>query len=45
MQKLGETHSFLLSYCVPPEHLADYIEFRALLDSHKLAYGTFGHAR
>lgn len=30
--------------CVPPEHLADYIaEFRALLDSHNLAYGMFGH--
>lgn len=30
--------------CVPPEHLADYImEFRALLDSHQLQYGMFGH--
>ncbi len=30
--------------CVPPEHLADYIaEFRALLDSHGLTYGMFGH--
>ncbi|MCR4457122.1 MULTISPECIES: FAD-binding and (Fe-S)-binding domain-containing protein [Enterobacteriaceae] len=30
--------------CVPPEHLADYIvEFRALLDSHGLNYGMFGH--
>ena len=30
--------------CVPPEHLADYIaEFRALLDSHNLQYGMFGH--
>lgn len=30
--------------CVPPEHLADYIcEFRALLDSHGLEYGMFGH--
>ena len=30
--------------CVPPEHLADYIaEFRALLDSHGLSYGMFGH--
>jgi FAD/FMN-containing dehydrogenase len=29
---------------VPPEHLADYIvEFRALLDSHGLSYGMFGH--
>ncbi|MGK9171814.1 FAD-binding oxidoreductase [Yokenella regensburgei] len=30
--------------CVPPEQLADYIvEFRALLDSHGLSYGMFGH--
>lgn len=30
--------------CVPPEHLAEYItEFRALLDSHNLSYGMFGH--
>ncbi|MEH0876221.1 FAD-binding oxidoreductase [Pectobacterium cacticida] len=30
--------------CVPPQHLADYIEeFRALLDSHNLSYGMFGH--
>jgi FAD/FMN-containing dehydrogenase/Fe-S oxidoreductase len=30
--------------CVPPENLADYIaEFRALLDSHQLSYGMFGH--
>ncbi|MGL5967419.1 MAG: D-2-hydroxyglutarate dehydrogenase YdiJ [Kluyvera sp.] len=30
--------------CMPPEHLADYIvEFRALLDSHGLSYGMFGH--
>jgi len=30
--------------CVPPDHLADYIvEFRALLDSHGLSYGMFGH--
>ena len=30
--------------CVPPQHLADYIvEFRALLDSHHLRYGMFGH--
>lgn len=29
---------------VPPKHLADYIkEFRALLDSHGLTYGMFGH--
>ncbi len=30
--------------CVPPQHLADYIvEFRQLLDDHKLSYGMFGH--
>ncbi len=30
--------------CVPPENLADFIvEFRALLDSHNLHYGMFGH--
>jgi len=30
--------------CVPPDNLADYIvEFRALLDSHGLSYGMFGH--
>ncbi len=30
--------------CVPPENLADYIvAFRALLDSHGLSYGMFGH--
>lgn len=35
---------FVEDTCVPPEHLADYIEeFRALLDSHKLNYGMFGH--
>ena len=35
---------FVEDTCVPPEHLADYIsEFRALLDSHQLAYGMFGH--
>ncbi|WP_436405010.1 FAD-linked oxidase C-terminal domain-containing protein [Pantoea rodasii] len=29
---------------VPPEQLADYIvDFRALLDSHGLSYGMFGH--
>ncbi|MBU2428650.1 MAG: FAD-binding oxidoreductase, partial [Gammaproteobacteria bacterium] len=29
---------------VPPENLADFImEFRALLDSHQLSYGMFGH--
>ena len=35
---------FVEDTCVPPENLADYIaEFRALLDSHQLAYGMFGH--
>lgn len=35
---------FVEDTCVPPEHLADYItEFRALLDSHQLQYGMFGH--
>lgn len=35
---------FVEDTCVPPEHLADYItEFRALLDSHQLEYGMFGH--
>ena len=35
---------FVEDTCVPPEHLADYIvEFRALLDSHNLTYGMFGH--
>ncbi|PIJ51836.1 hypothetical protein BL250_06270 [Erwinia sp. OLTSP20] len=35
---------FVEDTCVPPEHLADYItEFRALLDSHDLSYGMFGH--
>jgi FAD/FMN-containing dehydrogenase/Fe-S oxidoreductase len=35
---------FVEDTAVPPEHLADYIaEFRALLDSHDLAYGMFGH--
>ncbi|RUO25671.1 hypothetical protein CWE09_02780 [Aliidiomarina minuta] len=36
--------AFVEDTAVPPEHLADYInEFRALLDSHQLAYGMFGH--
>lgn len=36
--------AFAEDTCVPPEHLADYIaEFRALLDSHGLSYGMFGH--
>lgn len=36
--------AFAEDTAVPPESLADYImEFRALLDSHKLQYGMFGH--
>lgn len=36
---------FVEDTAVPPENLADYIaEFRALLDSHGLSYGMFGHA-
>ncbi|HSC89732.1 MAG TPA: FAD-binding and (Fe-S)-binding domain-containing protein [Polyangiaceae bacterium] len=35
---------FVEDTAVPPERLADYIrEFRALLDSHGLRYGMFGH--
>lgn len=35
---------FVEDAAVPPENLADYIaEFRALLDSHGLKYGMFGH--
>ncbi|GEN25958.1 FAD-linked oxidase [Halomonas cupida] len=35
---------FVEDTAVPPEHLADFIaEFRALLDSHQLEYGMFGH--
>ncbi|NWD59131.1 FAD-binding oxidoreductase [Pseudomonas veronii] len=35
---------FVEDTAVPPEHLADFIqEFRALLDSHDLQYGMFGH--
>lgn len=35
---------FVEDTAVPPEHLADYIvAFRALLDSHGLSYGMFGH--
>ncbi|MBD1589089.1 FAD-binding and (Fe-S)-binding domain-containing protein [Pseudomonas typographi] len=35
---------FVEDTAVPPERLADYIaDFRALLDSHGLAYGMFGH--
>lgn len=36
--------AFAEDTAVPPENLADFImEFRALLDSHKLHYGMFGH--
>ncbi|MEH8020784.1 FAD-binding and (Fe-S)-binding domain-containing protein [Rheinheimera metallidurans] len=36
--------AFTEDTAVPPEHLADFIiEFRALLDSHNLQYGMFGH--
>jgi FAD/FMN-containing dehydrogenase/Fe-S oxidoreductase len=36
--------AFVEDTAVPPEHLADFIvEFRALLDSHNLQYGMFGH--
>ncbi|MDD1783723.1 FAD-binding oxidoreductase [Enterovibrio sp. ZSDZ35] len=36
--------AFAEDTCVPPENLADFIvEFRELLDSHKLNYGMFGH--
>ena len=36
--------AFVEDTCVPPEKLADFIiEFRALLDSHGLDYGMFGH--
>jgi FAD/FMN-containing dehydrogenase/Fe-S oxidoreductase len=36
--------AFAEDTAVPPEHLADFImEFRALLDSHNLDYGMFGH--
>ncbi|TWG88669.1 FAD/FMN-containing dehydrogenase [Cupriavidus gilardii J11] len=35
---------FVEDTAVPPERLADYIaDFRALLDSHGLSYGMFGH--
>ncbi|MFV0547734.1 MAG: FAD-binding and (Fe-S)-binding domain-containing protein [Limnobaculum xujianqingii] len=41
---LAKPIPFAEDTCVPPQHLADYIsEFRALLDSHNLAYGMFGH--
>jgi FAD/FMN-containing dehydrogenase/Fe-S oxidoreductase len=36
--------AFVEDTAVPPENLADFImEFRALLDSHGLHYGMFGH--
>lgn len=36
--------AFAEDTAVPPEQLADFIlEFRALLDSHGLSYGMFGH--
>ena len=36
--------AFAEDTAVPPENLADFIgEFRALLDSHNLKYGMFGH--
>lgn len=36
--------AFVEDTAVPPEKLADFIaEFRALLDSHGLRYGMFGH--
>lgn len=36
--------AFAEDTAVPPENLADFImEFRALLDSHNLDYGMFGH--
>lgn len=36
--------AFTEDTAVPPENLADFImEFRALLDSHSLDYGMFGH--
>ncbi|WJV52058.1 FAD-binding and (Fe-S)-binding domain-containing protein [Prodigiosinella aquatilis] len=41
---LAKPIPFAEDTCVPPQHLADYIaEFRALLDSHNLTYGMFGH--
>ncbi|MGP3594153.1 D-2-hydroxyglutarate dehydrogenase YdiJ [Vagococcus sp. WN89Y] len=41
---LAKPIPFAEDTCVPPEHLAEYIvEFRALLDSHGLSYGMFGH--
>ena len=43
-QRRREADSVCRRYLRSPEHLADYIvEFRALLDSHGLSYGMFGH--
>jgi FAD/FMN-containing dehydrogenase/Fe-S oxidoreductase len=40
----GRPVPFVEDTAVPPENLADYIaDFRALLDSHQLRYGMFGH--
>lgn len=40
----GRPIPFVEDTAVPPENLADYIaDFRALLDSHQLRYGMFGH--
>ena len=37
--------AFVEDTAVPPERLADYVaDFRAILDSHGLGYGMFGHA-
>ncbi|MER9076734.1 FAD-binding oxidoreductase [Mesorhizobium sp. M0904] len=37
--------AFIEDTAVPPEKLADFVaEFRAILDSHGLIYGMFGHA-
>lgn len=36
--------AFVEDTAVPPENLADFImEFRSILDQHKLSYGMFGH--
>ncbi|WP_156913692.1 FAD-binding and (Fe-S)-binding domain-containing protein [Mesorhizobium sp. WSM3224] len=37
--------AFVEDAAVPPENLPDFVaEFRAILDSHNLTYGMFGHA-
>lgn len=44
IQSEARPMAFVEDTAVPPEHLADFIvEFRALLDSHNLQYGMFGH--